>query len=1074
MKKNKIETKEQQNVSRKDFMKSTALLGGGALFISQFGWAESLLAKRTESKLSTMGDTQLNKAENFITSSCLQCNTGCGIKVKIKDGVAVKIEGSPYTPFNMTPSINYYTPIRDAEKLEGALCPKGQAGIQTAYDPYRLVKVLKRDGKRGENKWKTISFDQAVDEIVNGGNLFAHIPGEANRNIEGLKDVYAIKDTAVLADMGKAVDGILKKKTKEEKLKAVEKFKVDFADYLQLMIDPNHPDLGPKNNQLSFIWGRLKAGRKELISRFANESFGTTNTHGHTTVCQGSLYFTGKALSDSFTDGKFTGGKKAYWQVDTLNTEFLIAFGTAYIEGGYGPTHNGQKLMQRLAEKKLKMVVVDPRFSKAAAKANKWIPIKPGTDSAFVMGMIQRIINNKKYDEKFLSAANQAAATANDELSWTNLTWLVKDDGSFLRASEIKLKDTEKRCTADNKAQFEFDYFVAMKEGKPVAVDPYDKENAVFGDLSANTEINGIKVKSGFQLVSDSANSVSIEKYSQICEVPANTIIELADEFTKYGKKAAVDLHRGMSQHTTGFYNVLAAYTLNALVGNFDWKGGMTFASTFSVDGSKEGNPFSLKKDHPNPAKPFGISTIRHEYKYEDTTIFEGYPAKRQWFPMASDIYQEIFPSIQDQYPYSTKILISYMASAPYSLPGGNKVIDTLVDLDKLPLHVSSDILVGELSMYADYIFPDTSYLERWEFHGSHPTIAQKIQPVRTPVIAPLTETVKVFGQEMSNSLEAMLFGFAEKLKLSGFGKQQGLKCRDFIHPDDLNIAMLANLAAGDKPGDEVPDASDEEIKIFLESRKHLPKHVFDPARWQKIAGDKWWKKIVYVLNRGGRFQDYKKAYDGEKLKNKYGSMLNFYVEKAAKTKSAITGKKYPAVATSLPITNSLGKEMFDEKEGYDLHLITYRDIHMTKARTITNQWLTALKPENNIVVNSADAKKLGLSNNDLVRVVSKSNPNGEWDLKLGNKKPMIGKVQVVEGMKPGVVGFCLGFGHWASGSNDIMIDGNVIKGDARRAAGVHCNAAMRLDDHVTNTSLHDPVGASVAFYDTKVKLIKV
>ncbi len=920
----------QDENSRRDFIKISAMIGGSAFLASQLGWAEKVFASSSSSLLNGEDNYLLDKAENFISSTCLQCNTGCGIKVKIKDGVAVKIEGNPYSPFNMTPSVDYNTPLRETEKLEGALCLKGQSGIQTAYDPYRIVKVIKRDGKRGENKWKTISFDQAVEEIVNGGKLFSHVQGEENRNVEGLKELYAIKDPTVIADMGKAVEGILKKKTKEEKQKAVEKFKSDFEDYLHLMIDPNHPDMGPKNNQLSFIWGRLKAGRKELISRFCNESFGTTNTHGHTTVCQGSLYFTGKAMSDAFTDGKFTGGKKSYWQADTLNCEFLISFGTAYIEGGYGPTPNAQKMMKRLADKKLKMVVVDPRFSKIAAKANKWIPIKPGADAALVMGMIQHIINNKTYDEKFLTAANQAAATSIKELSWTNLTWLVKEDGSLLRASEINLKDTERRCTADNKAMFEFDYFVAMKDGKPIAVDPYDKENALFGDLIIDTTLNGIKVKSGFQLVADSANSISLQKYSEICEVSVKDIQELGDEFTKHGKKSAIDLHRGMSQHTTGFYNVLAAYTLNALVGNYDWKGGMAFPSTYSVDGSKEGNPFNLKKDHPNPIKPFGISSIRHELKYEDTTLFEGYPAKRQWFPMASDIYQEIFPSIQDQYPYPTKILISYMAAATYSLPAGNKVIDTLVELERLPLHIASDIFVGELSMYADYIFPDTTYLERWEFQGSQSTIIQKIQPVRNPVIAPLTETVKVFGQEMPNSLEAMLLGFAEKLNLLGFGLQQGAKCRNFIHPDDLYIAMVANLAAGDKVGDEVPDASDEEVKIFLESRKHLPKHVFDPVRWQKIVGEKWWKKVIYVLNRGGRFQDYMKAYDGEKLKNKYGTLLNIYVEKAVKTKSAITGKKYPGVAVYLPITNSLGKEMFDEKEGYDLHLITYRDIAMS------------------------------------------------------------------------------------------------------------------------------------------------
>ena len=72
--------------------------------------------------------------------------------------------------------------------MDGSLCPKGQAGIQALYDPYRLVKVLKRAGKRGENKWKTIPFDEALKEIVEGGDLF----GEGR--VDGLKDICALRD----------------------------------------------------------------------------------------------------------------------------------------------------------------------------------------------------------------------------------------------------------------------------------------------------------------------------------------------------------------------------------------------------------------------------------------------------------------------------------------------------------------------------------------------------------------------------------------------------------------------------------------------------------------------------------------------------------------------------------------------------------------------------------------------------------------------------------------------------------------------------------------------------------------
>jgi hypothetical protein len=31
------------------------------------------------------------------------------------------------------------------------------------------------------------------------------------------------------------------------------------------------------------------------------------------------------------------------------------------------------------------------------------------------------------------------------------------------------------------------------------------------------------------------------------------------------------------------------------------------------------------------------------------------------------------------------------------------------------------------------------------------------------------------------------------------------------------------------------------------------------------------------VLNRGGRYQDYEKAYDGEKFANKYGQLINLF-----------------------------------------------------------------------------------------------------------------------------------------------------------------------------------------------------
>ena len=97
---------------------------------------------------------------------------------------------------------------------------------------------------------------------------------------------------------------------------------------------------------------------------------------------------------------------------------------------------------------------------------------------------------------------------------------------------------------------------------------------------------------------------------------------------------------------------------------------------------------------------------------------------------------------------------------------------------------------------------------------------------------------------------------------------------------------------------------------------------------------------------------------------------------------------------------------------------------------------MLAVQPENFVLLNGKDAKGMNLKDGDLVKVVSATNKEGVWDLKNGVRKQMIGKVKVTEIMKPGVMSFTLGHGHWATGSADVTIDKKVVKGDPRRATG--------------------------------------
>ncbi len=594
-----------------------------------------------------------------------------------------------------------------------------------------------------------------------------------------------------------------------------------------------------------------------------------------------------------------------------------------------------------------------------------------------------------------------------------------------------------------------------------------------------STVVGGVEVKSALQLVLESALRNTVAQWAEICGVSEDDIVVLAREFTSHGRTAVADIHRGPSQHTNGFYNNFAWNVVNLLIGNYDYKSGLVKAATYNRMGAVKGQPFPIGDMWGSKKMvPFGIDMIRTNTSYESSTLFAGYPAKRPWFPIATDVYQEVAPSIGDAYPYPVKVLMVYMNGMAYSLPAAHTVIEVLSDPKKIPLVVSCDILVGVTSKYADYVFPDVSYLERWEFHGSHPSVPWKVENVRQPAVAmPNWPTVKVFGEEIPLSFEALVLAIAERLGLPGFGPDGFGKGVPFTRPEHLYLKQVANIAFGEKDdgSDAVPEASDEELRIFLESRRHLPKAVFDPEKWKAAIGndERLWRRVVYVLNRGGRYQNFAQGYKGDRMANKYGMLVNLYQERTASSTNSMTGKPFVGYPTYIPAgVSSLGEPIGDE--GYDLHLITYREITMTKSRTIVDYWLLGILNEGFVLINKVDADRLGLKLGDRVKIISASNPAGEWDLQDGTRMPMVGKVKIVQGIRPGVVAFPLGFGHFATGARDMVIDGQVVRGDPRRAVPLHANAAMRVDPHLGNVTLADLVGGSAVFYDTKVKLVKV
>ena len=1057
-------------MNRRSFLKSSAFFGG-VLAISQLPGLITNECARAESSFVTNA-YPFDKADSVIYSCCLQCHTACTIKVKVYNGVMVKVDGNPYSPVNMHPHLPYSTPPEKAVLYDGRLCPKGQAGVQTMYDPYRIRKVLKRKPgtARGDGKWVTVDFDTAINEIVNGGDLF----GEGH--VEGLKEIMAVRDPKLM----KALKDDAKKVATAEMTAA--EFKARHRDHLDKLIDPEFPDLGPKNNQFVFLAGRIEHGRKEFSKRWVGDSFGSANWYEHTTVCEQSHHIATKKFASTYKGGKYHPGLKLvfekykngpdHFKPDIPNCEFVIFFGTSPFEANFGPTNWASYITNAQAKNGLKVAVVDPRCSNSAAKANYWLPIKPGTDAALAYGMMRWIIENKRYNEPYLRAANRTAAKRNGDTTWCDASHLVllDKDGrtavKFLRSDDAALNTKHQNLVSVN--------------GELVAVDPYEKDAPpVVGDLFAEGEIHGMKYKTVFAVLKDLALERTVGEWAGECGLPVEQVVEMAREFTSHGRKAVADMYRGPVQHTNGYHNGRAIITLNLLIGNGDWKGGLAKGGGhWHEDGSKHG-PFHLSKMHPDKLGHFGVKLSREGKHYEDCSLFfkYGYPAKRTWYPYTGSVYQEVIPSAADGYPYPIKALYLHKGTPGMSVPGANATLEILRDTKKIPLFFADDIVIGESTMYCDYIFPDSAIWERWGTPHAAPNITTAASKLRQPAVESIVEQCTVFGRRQPISMESVMLAIAEKLQLSGMGKDGFGPGLDFRAREDFFLKMAANMAYGDKGGkDKVKPASAREMEVFRKARRHLSKAVFEESYWKQAVGndEDLWRRTVTVLNRGGRFEDASKAYKGDHMAHQFKSQYHIFAEDVALGKHSMTGKHLPGMPIYQEIQNAAGKKVTFGSD-YPFHLFTYKHVLGGQSRTIPDYWTMAAEAgENYIWMNEKDARRLGFKSGDRVRLVSPDNPRGIVPIRRDATKEVVGTLKVVEGIRPGTITASWSFGHWAYGASDVNVDGAVIKGDPRRATGICPNPVMAVDSQVKNMCLTDPIGGSCSFYDSFVNVVRV
>ncbi|RJX30510.1 MAG: hypothetical protein C4525_12310 [Desulfarculus sp.] len=974
-------------MERRTFLKLSAGAAAAVTVLSNFKPAKADDWKKQVGKAGSQPDPVDEKAK-LVRSVCLMCHGGCGLQAKVVRGELVKLNGNPYHP-------NTYDYVARGELVQesdldggltgkdvGTLCPKGQAGIYALYSPFRLQHPLKRKGPRGSGKWQRISWEQAIKEICYGGYLFKGLKGEEKRYVQGLKSILNNDKPIGPADS-------------------------------KFMDEAPPGGWGPKRNQ--FVWAHGRNEQSPLTPRFAVGAAGVPNMLNHCSRCAGTFY---NVVEDVLNLPPYEIGAYADYEYCT----YLISIGSNVTQADY-PMQTRARYLQKFGKRKgplsreFKHVVVDPRYSNAAAKAThngvgEWVPILPTAAAYFLLGMMRWIVDNRKYKKDYLSIPNEVAAKKLGYRNWTDMTYLVstKSPKRYLTGSQAGLGQSD---------------FVVLVDGTP------KRFHEVQGraDLDAGISIKGVAYKTVFRMLKERLHEKSIKECEALCDIPAGTISRVASEFAA-AKKPVIEMFRGPVQQANGYWNGQAVCIINMLMDNIDRRGGF-IPGHKSYSGGVKGN---LRK-------PSGVSVCRHKSKYEGKKPV----ATRPWYPLARrTVTPEFFSSVRKGYPYRIKAYLNYYNNPYYTTPYNAEIRKALLDLKAMPLTFSIDAYMGETSMLCDYILPDTEYLERLGGFKTYPPVKTRVWGLRQPVVGSFDPVTHDYRPIRPNTKMAddVLIMLAKECGLPGFGKNGG------------------------GPGVHINNSWD----FWNEYYKHKDfKEGLDPkGNLVKLGGQfqnpakqytNEYSSGTYVIFPGGR------PVRG----------LFAYQEKVAANKNSMTGRNFDG----LPLYRGLvdcKEQPLDPKiwEMYPFQLHTWKDAFHTQSRTMNNLWLASIKPQNYGEVNPADAQKLGITTGDWVKVKSPSSEHDPYyDNSIGDGWFKF-QVRVSSRIRPGLFSVCNSFGRFGAGGKKWYLDGMEQPWDERVGAGFSLNPLYMADPVLKNVVMIDPVGGGTQSYGTPLRVEKL
>jgi len=271
-------------------------------------------------------------------------------------------------------------------------------------------------------------------------------------------------------------------------------------------------------------------------------------------------------------------------QQDLSNADAILIMGSSMAENH--PV--GFQWVMEAREKGAKVIHVDPRFTRTSAMADIWVPLRAGSDIAFLGGLIHYVLHNGKEFREYVAAYTNASAILREDFRDTEDL-----DGLFSGwDAEKKAYDPESwfyEGGASNKAES------GGGHGHTPASGGHGKDRGgEAGDPACGeTDPTLEHPRCVFQVLKRHFSRYTPAVVERSCGVSQDVFLRCAEAFVGASgpeKTAAICYAVGWTQHSKGVQIIRSAAILQLLLGNIGRPGGgiLALRGHASIQGSTD------------------------------------------------------------------------------------------------------------------------------------------------------------------------------------------------------------------------------------------------------------------------------------------------------------------------------------------------------------------------------------------------------------------------------------------------------------------------------------------------------